>query len=555
MSMTTTESASPPKRWGMVVDLNRCVGCQTCTIACKHANDTLPDVQWRQVLDVELGAFPNVERLFLVTGCQHCEDPPCVPVCPTGATAQRADGLVTMDYDLCIGCSYCAVSCPYQARTIVHEQKWYFGKETVQEKAVEHPDRIGVMSKCTFCVERIDDSYQNGGTPGVDPDVTPACAASCIAKALHFGDYNNPESNVSTLVRDNKTFKMHEHLGTNPQINYIYDLPNSTPGREATEDETGDEVYADPAHALTGKRQTFWDWKAAANFILGGVGSGLIMAAWLGSMTGVVSGDALLAINLFGGAFMALGLATLLFKIGRPLRILSALRRPQSSWMTREMYVAGVFFVALALVILPRVAGAPAWSADIAALLNRVIAAAAFCFLYAQGQILRAAKGIPTWRAPLIPWMLFASGLFEGLGLLLLIHAAAPAMAPGGETLAGFGVIFAAVNFALWQAYRLRAKRDGIGPLSRADLASVNPGLVFAGHAAPLTLLLGAQLVPALNTPIVYAIAGAGVLFGGWLWKLTVITKACHQQGFAVPRLPQRGSGTRAAPARMGLKP
>ena len=71
----------------------------------------------------------------------------------------------------------------------------------------------------------------------------------------------------------------------------------------------------------------------------------------------------------------------------------------------------------------------------------------------------------------------------------------------------------------------------------------------------PLTLLVGAQLVPALNTPIVYAIAGAGVLFGGWLWKLTVITKACHQQGFAVPRLPQRGSGTRAAPARMGLKP
>ncbi len=91
-------------RWGMVVDLNRCVGCQTCTIACKHSNDTPPGVQWRRVLDVERGTFPDVERLFLVTGCQHCAEPPCVPVCPTGATAQRADGLVTMDYDTCIGC-------------------------------------------------------------------------------------------------------------------------------------------------------------------------------------------------------------------------------------------------------------------------------------------------------------------------------------------------------------------------------------------------------------------------------------------------------------------
>ena len=114
-------------RYGMIVDLNRCVGCQTCTIACKQANDTPPGVQWRKVLDVEYGQFPSVERLFLVTGCQHCANPSCVPVCPTGATKQRADGLVTMDYDACIGCGYCAVSCAYQARTIVHDPKGYYG--------------------------------------------------------------------------------------------------------------------------------------------------------------------------------------------------------------------------------------------------------------------------------------------------------------------------------------------------------------------------------------------------------------------------------------------
>ena len=144
------------ERWGMVIDVNRCVGCQTCTAACKHENDTTPGVQWRRVLDVESGTFPDVERLFLVVGCQHCAEPPCVPVCPTGATRQRADGLVTMDYDLCIGCAACAVACPYQARTIVHEPGWYFGRDTAQERHTAHPERTGVAQKCTFCVDKVE---------------------------------------------------------------------------------------------------------------------------------------------------------------------------------------------------------------------------------------------------------------------------------------------------------------------------------------------------------------------------------------------------------------
>ena len=134
--MSDTATADTPPRWGMVIDVNRCVGCQSCTIACKHTNDTPPGVQWRRVLDVEQGEFPDVERVFLVVGCQHCAEPSCVPVCPTGATRQRDDGLVTMDYDLCIGCGYCAVACPYQARTIVHEKKGYFDEETAQERSI-----------------------------------------------------------------------------------------------------------------------------------------------------------------------------------------------------------------------------------------------------------------------------------------------------------------------------------------------------------------------------------------------------------------------------------
>ena len=114
-------------RWTMVADLERCVGCQTCTAACRHANATSPAVQWRKVLDIEAGTFPNVSRTFVPVGCQHCADPPCMHVCPTTATRQRADGIVTIDYELCIGCAYCEVACPYQARFLVDAPRFAYG--------------------------------------------------------------------------------------------------------------------------------------------------------------------------------------------------------------------------------------------------------------------------------------------------------------------------------------------------------------------------------------------------------------------------------------------
>ena len=146
-------------RWGMVIDVNRCVGCQTCTIACKHANDTPPGVQWRQVLDVERGSFPDVERLFMVVGCQHCAEPPCVPVCPTGASYKRPDnGVVLVDYDKCIGCKYCSWVCPYGA--------------------LQFDPQKGVMGKCDLCADYIDQGKN------------PSCVDACPMRALDVGDYD-----------------------------------------------------------------------------------------------------------------------------------------------------------------------------------------------------------------------------------------------------------------------------------------------------------------------------------------------------------------------------
>jgi phenylacetyl-CoA:acceptor oxidoreductase subunit 1 len=210
-------------KWTMVADLRRCVGCQTCTAACKHANATPPGVQWRRVLDLEFGRYPEVQRVFVPVGCQHCDDPPCLDVCPTTATRKRADGVVTIDYDLCIGCAYCAVACPYQARYRTDAATYAYGEATEPEAQRLDPDRLAVATKCTFCVERIDTGLAAGLTPGLDPEATPACVNACITQALAFGDVDDPQSNVSRLLAENQHLRMHEELGTGPNFHYLWD--------------------------------------------------------------------------------------------------------------------------------------------------------------------------------------------------------------------------------------------------------------------------------------------------------------------------------------------
>ena len=215
-------------RWAMTADLRRCVGCQTCTAACKQANATPPGVQWRRVLDMEVGEYPQVQRAFVPVGCMHCADPPCMHVCPSTATKKRADGIVTIDYDLCIGCAYCAVACPYQARYKVDRAEFAYGAEPMPDEAQRFdPKRLGVATKCTFCADRLDAGLAKGLKPGVDPEATPACVTSCIAEALAFGDLDDPQSNVSQLLAGNRFFRMHEELGTEPGFYYLWDRKES----------------------------------------------------------------------------------------------------------------------------------------------------------------------------------------------------------------------------------------------------------------------------------------------------------------------------------------
>ncbi len=528
----------PSKRWGMVIDLNRCVGCQTCTIACKQTNDTPPGVQWRKVIDIEQGKFPDVERLFLVTGCQHCAEPPCVPVCPTGATKQRADGLVTMDYDVCIGCAYCAVSCPYNARTIVHEAKGYYSDSvlTRQEQATAHPERLGVAQKCSFCKERVDDGLAQGLVPGVDPLATPACSASCISQAIQFGDFNDAGSHVSKLLASQPSLQLNAEVGTDPQIKYLYTTP-AVPGRATGVEEDEEERMADPVNPLVGALQKFWDWRAAMNWIFGGIGTGLAVATTLGLWFGSLETAFAPHLYFLSAALVGVGLFCVFLKIGRQMRFWRAALRPQTSWMSRELYAVLVFFPSVLACLVAPGPGAFALAG---------ISAAAF--LFCQAKILHRARGIPAWRAPLVPWMIFASGLLEGCGALLVLLVAF-----GGVPTRSMAIALAVlgfVNAALWRAYVDSAKRQGIAPLARRAMAEFDLPLQVIGHALPVALGAFAVAAPA-NSAVLLAFGGAAAIIGGATWKFSLIVRAGFNQGFRLSQMPQRGSGTYAAPSRM----
>ncbi|MBZ0216609.1 MAG: 4Fe-4S binding protein, partial [Fimbriimonadaceae bacterium] len=210
-------------------------------------------------------------------------------VCPSTATGQRADGIVTIDYDLCIGCAYCAVACPYQARYKVQKPLLAFGVGHAMDNEAKREDarRLGVAQKCTWCFDRIDDGLEKGLTPGVDPDATPACVNSCIATALHFGDLEDSQSNVSILLRENKSFRMHTEVGTEPHIHYLWGSADEGVGAETTFEATQEKVEDDtPMPGVEPWLQKHWDWRAACNFIGGGTGAGLLLIAMLANVAG-----------------------------------------------------------------------------------------------------------------------------------------------------------------------------------------------------------------------------------------------------------------------------
>ena len=217
-------------RYGMAIDLNRCVGCQACATACKIANnlpkaityntvytktDADPDTFGTAVVhgaianDSAGGEWPNCTLSFLPVQCQHCDNPSCLAVCPTGATKKREDGIVWVDNSLCIGCRACIMACPYDnVRSFVEGEPEYY-LDVVVGEAHTHTHEAGTVEKCTFCHNLI-------GRGGV-----PACMQLCLARARFWGDLDDPESDVSKAIEGRTYRKLREGEGTAPNVFYL----------------------------------------------------------------------------------------------------------------------------------------------------------------------------------------------------------------------------------------------------------------------------------------------------------------------------------------------
>jgi molybdopterin-containing oxidoreductase family iron-sulfur binding subunit len=227
----STQEAIPNTLWGYGLDLSRCIGCRRCVYACVEENNSSrvnPQSQWIRVIQLKKGSLINLEEseqyynpplvpekefLYMPVQCQHCENPPCVKVCPVHATWKEPDGLVVVDYNWCIGCRYCITACPYRGRLFnwadptVPPDKWNLSVHYLGNR----PRMRNVVDKCTFCIQRV----RMGRYP--------ACVEACPTGTRKFGNLLDPESEIRYIIDRKRTFRLKEDLNTEPKFYYFFE--------------------------------------------------------------------------------------------------------------------------------------------------------------------------------------------------------------------------------------------------------------------------------------------------------------------------------------------
>lgn len=221
-------------RWGMVIDLAKCTACQACAVACETENN-IPCVEpeqaklgrtiaWLTVLPELEGEYPHVSMRLFPLSCLHCDSPPCIRVCPVGATGINPEGTVRQIFARCIGCRYCTNACPYTRRMF----NWYRPEFPGELQQALNPDVSvrpkGVVEKCTFCHHRlikVREQVRAEGRSLAEGDYVPACVENCPARAMYFGDLDDLDSKVAELARSPRAFRYLEELGTDPKVIFL----------------------------------------------------------------------------------------------------------------------------------------------------------------------------------------------------------------------------------------------------------------------------------------------------------------------------------------------
>ena len=502
--------------YGFLIDNRKCIGCHACTTACKSENEVPLGVNRTWVKYVEKGEFPDTRRYFQVTRCNHCADPPCVPICPTKAMFQREDGIVEFDSNICIGCKACMQACPYDAIYI-------------------DPDS-GTAAKCHFCAHR------------TDVGLEPACVVVCPVHAIIAGDMDDRNSEISRLLATHEVSVRKPEQNTRPKLFYIEAEQSAIVPMAAAQDYgqlwaqlpgqgngngNGQGDWRGPIQIAPGRmagallrsaaapRETYnvphrvpWHWQVPAYLVTKSLGAGAFLVAAAGVALGLLPPDPLFTTGaaLMALLFTAITTGLLVWDLDRPERFWTILIRPQwRSWLALGAFVLIAFslvcgaFLAGHLLGLPKLAALLLWPGVVLAILSAVYTA----FLFAQ------AEGRDLWQSSLLPWHLFVQAVMAGTaGLLILGFFAGPAPATLRVLAWTFGLsllvnlfLTAGGEFAVPHASAVA--KAAARMMTRGRYARHYWGSLVVGLALPLAIVvLGAASPPALAVASALSLAG-----------------------------------------------
>jgi len=513
-------------KYAFVIDQRKCIGCHACTVACKAEHDVPIGVYRTWVKYIEKGEFPNSRRYFLVNRCNHCDDAPCVKICPTRALYKRPDGIVDFDSDRCIGCKSCMQACPYDALYIDPSSH--------------------TAAKCNYCAHR------------TELGLEPACSVVCPEHAIIAGDIQNPESEIAKILAREPVRTRKPEQGTKPNVYYLgaeeaainpelagEELPHMTMWSTLLKPHYEDEHAIDPAGSLrtpvtlnplrpyeplpaptsqarvvydTPKNTAPWGWRVSTYLATKSIGAGVMLVAAPGlalyGAGGILNGLFGLGASVIGGLFIALTLFLLVIDLKRPDRALYLLTKANpASWLVWGGYILAIFGLLQAAWFFSALFGqfaALRWLLIPTALFG----AGAACY---TALLFGQAEGRDFWQGPLLLPILFTQAALAGsaaLGILGLVLGSGPT---------GFLMLVLLLALLLHAALVLF---EIFGPhtnqhvaLAARSMSRVKRNRLFwlvffvIGTLIPIVMIAGGLIVP-MGQPALLALAGMLALIG-----------------------------------------
>jgi len=481
--------------YGFIIDNRKCIGCHACTVACKTENHVPLGVNRTWVKYVEKGRFPNTRRYFQVTRCNHCEEPPCVEICPVTAMYQRKDGIVDFDADLCIGCKACMQACPYDAIYI-------------------DPER-NTAAKCNYCAHR------------TEVGLEPACVTVCPEQAIIAGDLDEASSNIAQMLERHTVRVRRPEQGTKPKLYYIEaeesaivptaarhepfymwsERNGNVHGGGAAYPPDSPLLQKDALAAYDVSHARPWGWQVPAYLWLKSIGSAPLALPALAAALGKLPFDRVrdVVLSLVALVFIAATLVMLVWDLERKERFLRVMLRPQSrSWLARGAFILMGYSGLCGLLLLAALAGLAKLCAILVwpAILAGFMAAAYTAFLFGQ------CKGRDLWQSPLLPLHLVVQAMLSGAAVLAFLPATRGVAVAGLAVSLALHLLIVLAEFSMPHSTgnaRYAARLITHGPYRRVFWW----GAIVAGGLVPALLLsIGSASAIAVGLAAVLVLAG-----------------------------------------------